>query len=47
MRAGTDQTPLGAGRTVSRAFLKAVLRKRAVDSWKREIERRGQGRRPY
>ena len=33
--------------TVSRSFLKATLRKRAIDVWRNEIIRRGKGRRPY
>ena len=35
-----------AERTISRAFLRSVLRKRAVDDWRREIER-SRGKRPY
>ena len=36
-----------ADKTVSRAFLKSTFRKRAVSAWRKEIRRRGQGRRPY
>ena len=32
---GTDQTVLSVGKTISRAFLKSVLRGRAVEEWKR------------
>ena len=32
---------------VSRSFLRAVLRRRAIDGWRREIISRGRGARPY
>ena len=32
---------------MSRAFLRATLRRRAISSWRDEIIRRGKGRRPY
>ena len=37
---GAEQTVLAAGKTISRTFLKSVLRGRAVEEWKREIEKR-------
>ena len=33
--------------TVSRSFMKAMFRRRAVDSWREDIIRGGKGRRPY
>ena len=38
---------MAADGTISRAFLKSLLRRRAVSSWKEEIRRRSRGGRPY
>ena len=47
MGGGADQAHMAVGKIVSRAFLKLVLRRRAIDSWKDEIKKRSRGRRPY
>ena len=44
---GAEQTVLAAGKTISRAFLKSVLRGRGVEEWEMEIGKRSRGRRPY
>ena len=44
---GIDQTLRATGQKTSKAFLKSVLRRRAIDGWRRDIERRSRGKRPY
>ena len=39
--------PTPSSTAMSRSFLRATLRRRAISSWRDEIIRRGKGRRPY